>query len=562
MQWSWIARGLTEATMIAILAQTPAPPSAPGQTPVPAAGTAQISGVVKNAADDAPIGRARVSAVSDALPEARVTISRGDGTYVITDLPAGSYTLTVTRTGYAPQTYGQARAMAGTPILVAAAQQVRNIDIALVPAGSIAGRILDEDGTPFAGAVVEALITRFDSGRDTLFSVATSQTDDRGDFRLVGLAPGQYFVSAADPAFRSVSTPKGVLHYSPTYYPGVAFADQARPIAITAKGEAPKVEFRLKLVPPARVSGQLMSYDARQLLNGAIIMSPVEGDGIQIVPAIDPSLQPDGRFSFGQVVPGRYQIRARGQTEPLGAALFAVFSIEVNGADVDGVSMTLRPGAVLDGTLAVERKHGTKPPVLPTLRVRAPFTDGNSFGDALTGTVQPNGTFALRGIMKGSHQLVLDGLQPPWVLKSVVHHGTDITDLQIDVSEKEQFRDVRITITDAGSEVSGIVRNARDAPVANTAVLVFPRIPLYWIRTNRRMRIVYTDQDGRFIVPGLPAGEYLAVASTSVNESDLGRRDRLKTLADIGIPFRLETDDARTTVTLPVVTVPSTAAGR
>jgi hypothetical protein len=562
MQWSWIARGLTEATMIAILAQTPAPPSAPGQTPVPAAGTAQISGVVKNAADDAPIGRARVSAVSDALPEARVTISRGDGTYVITDLPAGSYTLTVTRTGYAPQAYGQARAMAGIPILVAAAQQIRNIDIALVPAGSIAGRILDEDGTPFAGAVVEALITRFDSGRDTLFSVATSQTDDRGDFRLVGLAPGQYFVSAADPAFRSVSTPKGVLHYSPTYYPGVAFADQARPIAITAKGEAPKVEFRLKLVPPARVSGQLMSYDARQLLNGAIIMSPVEGDGIQIVPAIDPSLQPDGRFSFGQVVPGRYQIRARGQTEPLGAALFAVFSIEVNGADVDGVSMTLRPGAVLDGTLAVERKHGTKPPVLPTLRVRAPFTDGNSFGDALTGTVQPNGTFALRGIMKGAHQLVLDGLQSPWVLKSVVHHGTDITDLQIDVSEKEQFRDVRITITDAGSEVSGIVRNARDAPVANTAVLVFPRIPLYWIRTNRRMRIVYTDQDGRFIVPGLPAGEYLAVASTSVNESDLGRRDRLKTLADIGVPFRLETDDARTTVTLPVVTVPSTAAGR
>src|SRR6267142_4900041 len=109
MQWSWIARGRTEATMIAILAQTPAPPSAPGQTPDPSAGTAQISGVVKNAADDAPIGRARVSAGSDALPDARVTISRGDGTYVIPDLPAGSYTLTVTRTGYAPQTYGQAR---------------------------------------------------------------------------------------------------------------------------------------------------------------------------------------------------------------------------------------------------------------------------------------------------------------------------------------------------------------------------------------------------------------------------------------------------------------------
>jgi hypothetical protein len=392
--------------------------------------------------------------------------------------------------------------------------------------------------------------------------VSTTQTDDRGEFRLSGLAPGQYFVSAADPAFRSVSTPKGVLHYSATYHPGVAFADQARPIAVTAKGGPPKVEFRLKLVPPARVSGQLVSYDARQLLNGAIIMSPVEGEGIPIVLPLDPSLQPDGRFSFGHVVPGRYQIRARGQTDSVGAALFAVFSIEVNGADVDGVRMTLRPGAILDGTLTVERRHGTRPPVLPTLRVRAPFVDGNSFGDAMTGTVQPNGTFALRGIMKGSHQLVLDGLEPPWVLKSILHHGTDITDLQIDVAEKEQFRDVRITITDAGSEVSGIVQNARDLPVANIPVLVFPRIPLYWMRTNRRMRIAYTDRDGRFTVPGLPAGDYLAVASASVDESDLGKRDRLKALADVGLPFRLATDDARATVTLPVVAVPSTAAVR
>ena len=60
------------------------------------------------------------------------------------------------------------------------------------------------------------------------FSVSSSQTDDRGEFRLFGLAPGHYYVSAADPAFRAVSTPKGVLYYSPTYFPGVPFADQAR----------------------------------------------------------------------------------------------------------------------------------------------------------------------------------------------------------------------------------------------------------------------------------------------------------------------------------------------
>lgn len=559
MQWSWIARGVIDATMIAILVQTPARP-APAQMSG-AAGTAQISGVVRNAADNAPVGRARVIAISDALPEARVTISHGDGTYAITDLPAGSYTLSVTRTGYAPQTYGQARAIAGTPIVLSNAQQMANVDLAIVPSGSIVGRILDEDGTPFAGAVVEALVTRFESGTDRLVSMATSQTDDRGEFRLFGLAPGQYFVSAADPAFRSVSTPKGVQRYSPTYYPGEAFADQARPITITAKGDPPRVEFRLKIVPPARLSGQLVSYDAKPLLNGAIIMNSVDGDGLPAIPAVDPSILPDGHFSFGHVVPGRYQIRARGQTEASASALFAVSSIEVNGSDVDGVRMTLRPGAMLDGTLTVERKHGTRPPVLQTIRVRAPFVDGNSFGDALTGTVRPGGAFALRGVMSGAHQLVVDGLQPPWVLKSIVRHGTDITDLQIDLAEKEEVRDVRITITDAGSEVSGIVRNAQEAPVAQVAVLVFPRAPLYWMRTNRRMRIVYTDLGGRFTLSGLPAGEYLAVASAAVDAADLGRRQRLKALADVGTPFRLETDDARTTVTLPIV-AGSSAAGR
>ena len=534
--------------------QLPAQPPSTTQPPSPAAaatGTAQIRGLIRSTSDDRPLSRARVSVVSDVLPEPRVAISGADGRYAITDLPAGSYIVSATRSGYAPQTYGQGRTLTGVPVVLAEAQQAA-IDLPLTPGGFISGRILDEDGTPFAGAEVEALISRFEAGADTLFSVSTVLTDDRGEFRLFGLAPGPYYVSAADPAFRRVSTPKGVFRYSPTYHPGTTQADQAKPINVTATGEAPKVEFRLSLIPPARVDGQLLTYDSRQLLSGAIIMSPLEGDGVPMVPPEEPAIFPDGRFSFGGVVPGRYQIRARGVTDPLGAALFAVFSLEVRGIDVSGIRMTLRPGAILEGTLAVDNKHGTTPPVLSTIRVRAPFIDGNSFGDALTGTVQTDGTFALRGIMRGSHQLVIDGLEPPWVLKSITHQGTDITDLQLDVAEKEYRRGVRVTITDAGSQVTGRVQNQRKLPIAHAGVLIFAKVPLFWMRTSRRMRIAYTDEDGRFSVSGLPAGEYVAVTSRSVDESDLGRRERLKALLDVGVLFRLPTDDARASVTLAV----------
>jgi carboxypeptidase family protein len=548
--------GLFAPAAAAQPARPPAQPAQPMQAPAPAQGTGQISGVIKSATDDAPLGRARVTASAEVLPEPRVTISGADGKYTLTDLPPGSYIISVTRTGYAPQNYSTGRALAPTPIVLANAQQVAGANVALVPGGYVAGRIFDEDGTPFAGALVDALVTRSDNGTDVLVSVSTAETDDRGEFRLFGLAPGQYYVSAADPAFRAVSTPKGVLHYSPTYFPGVPFADQAKPIVLTGTGEPPRVEFRLKIVPPARVAGKLLTSDTRQLLSAAIILSPIEGQGVPVVPPEDPQLFPDGVFSFGRVVPGNYQLRARGQTDPAAASLFAVYAMQINGADVENIQITLRPGAVLDGYLVLENKRGTKPPSLPLIRVRAPFTDGNNFGDALTGTVQPDGTFALRGLMMGPHQLVVDGLPAPWVLKSVLYRGVDITDRQFDVAAREQFRDVRVTIADGAGEVTGVVENARNLPAPNTCVLIFPRAAIHWMRTNRRMRTAYTDREGRFTVPGLPPGEYLAVASIAADESDLGRRDRLVAWQRLATPFVLESDDSRASVKLSVVSQP------
>src|SRR6202022_101719 len=100
------------------------------------------------------------------------------------------------------------------------------------------------------------------------------------------------------------------------------------------------------------------------------------------------------------------------------------------------------------------------------------------------------------------------------------------------------------------------VQNARNLPVANTGVLVFPPGPLVWMRTARRMRVAYTDREGRFSISGLPGGEYLAVASLAVDESDLGRHDRLLAWQRVATPFVLASDEARATVKLPIVGPP------
>jgi hypothetical protein len=134
----------------------------------------------------------------------------------------------------------------------------------------------------------------------------------------------------------------------------------------------------------------------------------------------------------------------------------------------------------------------------------------------------------------------------------VHYRGRDITDRDISITAKEQLRDLRITITDVSATVTGVVRNPNETPVANTGVLVFSNLPLFWTRTNRRMRAVFTDSAGRFRVSGLPPGDYVAVAAASADPSDLGRRSRLEALQHIGVPFRLEKDDAETSLTLRV----------
>ena len=111
------------------------------------------------------------------------------------------------------------------------------------------------------------------------------------------------------------------------------------------------------------------------------------------IPAEDVTIMPDGRFTFGRVPPGRYQVRARAQTQADGPALFATFGLVVETRDVANVTMTLQSGALLDGHVSIEsrRRNVTAPP-LTSLTIRAPLTDGSGFGDALTGRVEGDGT--------------------------------------------------------------------------------------------------------------------------------------------------------------------------
>jgi hypothetical protein len=64
----------------------------------PSQGTASLAGTVVHAESGKPIARAGVTATSPALPAARATVTGAGGRFEFSGLPAGRYTLAVTRT--------------------------------------------------------------------------------------------------------------------------------------------------------------------------------------------------------------------------------------------------------------------------------------------------------------------------------------------------------------------------------------------------------------------------------------------------------------------------------
>src|SRR6476469_3206486 len=71
----------------------------------------------------------------------------------------------------------------------------------------------------------------------------------------------------------------------------------------------------LSAQPTARVSGRLTAADGRRLVSAAVMLTGADDSSTAAVPPEDVTIFPDGRFTFGRVPPGRYQIRARAQSQ-------------------------------------------------------------------------------------------------------------------------------------------------------------------------------------------------------------------------------------------------------
>ena len=217
-------------------------------------GTGRLRGRVVAADTGSPLRRAQVRAVAATIRTTRLTTTDAEGRYEFANLPAARYTISVSKAGYVGLEFGQRRPFeGGRPLDLADAQVVEQIDFALPRGAVIAGRITDDAGDPIIGASVQAMRYQYGpTGRRRLGGVSQSwlsgMTNDLGEYRLFGLMPGTYIVSAIGNNFGVVSLTQagpqtgglGAIDtrdgYIQTYFPGTASVAEAQPVLVNSVG--------------------------------------------------------------------------------------------------------------------------------------------------------------------------------------------------------------------------------------------------------------------------------------------------------------------------------------
>ncbi len=506
-----------------------------GQQPAPAEKPPEkgvVAGQVVKAGTGEPLKKARVVLRKEEGRDApRVELVDTNGRFQFKDVEPGRYRLYAVRNGYVRQDFGQRSANhPGTALALAPGQQVKDVVFKLVPAAVIAGRIYDEDGEAVPGARVQALQHRYLQGRRQLTPMRFATTNDRGEYRLIGLPAGRYYVSATfSPAmalglgFEAGGQATGNEGYAPTYYPNTNDATRATPLEVRAGNEVGGIDFLLLPTRAVRIRGRVYnSVLGKPGRDTMVLILPVSTGGVWTFgPDNHVRVQdPQGNFEIRGVTPGSYNLLAtwwdEGRTE-----YTARQRVEVGTADVDGVQLTIRAGVDIYGSIRSESNElpgseeepasATPEPAsekkldLSEVRVLLEQPDEMflPFGGS-TARVEDVGSFRLTNVSDDHYRVALWRLPADYYLKSARMEGNDVLEEGLTVSGPPRDS-LELVVSPNGGRIEGAVLKEQK-PFSGATVALVPEEK----RRGRRelYKTATTDQYGRFTLRGIPPGEY------------------------------------------------------
>lgn len=521
-------------------------------------GTAILRGQIVAADSGAPIRRAQVRIASPEARESRVATTDAQGRFEIRELPAGRYLMTASKGGFVSLQYGQRRpSESGTPIELGDGQTLDKLVIGLPRGSVLGGRVTDEFGEPVANASVTAWRYGYAGGVRRMLPApggnARDTTDDQGQFRLFGLPPGEYYVSATiRGGGAEVTDPMGEHSgYAATYYPGTTNVAEAQRVTVAVSQEHTSVHFALIATRLVRVAGQVLMSDGAPAANGAVVLTPVNAGsrrGPNTPGGAGVRIDPSGTFRLPNVAPGRYQVTARAGGREFELARM---DLVVGTDDLDGLTLVTGPGAVLTGTVVSDtgEPFDIKPQQMQVAG-RPASPDASGPGGSRVGD---DWSFTIRNIT--DPLLVRTSSPQGWALKSVLLDGEDVTDTPVEFAPGQTVSGAQVVMTKKVTTLTGLVADGRGTPVLDAAVVVFPADEELWTFQSRFIRATRPDQEGHYRLSALPGGHsYLVVAVQGLEDGQAGDPEFLAGIRDAATTFDLGDGETRNVdVTLTVL---------
>ncbi len=415
-----------------------------------------IAGVVSS--NSGPLAGVNVNV--NAFPPvggAGMATTAADGTYTIGRLPAGTYQVNFSKTGYLGSTYNNLpnNTMSPTPVSVSEAGTTSGINAVLNTGANVSGRVLDNLGNPVSGATVKA--AQQGGGFSPTTASATTAAD--GTYTLAGVPGGSYLLSATATGFATV------------FASGAVVPSAADVLALT-NDTTTTANFSLLLL--GNVTGRVLQPNGQPLVGANVTATLIYAGGLQWFPSPFNQFQQTtttdagGYFTISGIAPGQARVVASPveQNGPLAFEWYQDAYREGDatpvaipaGATTAPVVISLAVGGVIRGRVT----DATGNPVVGT-GVDAMTADGRGGGFTVT---DANGNYVINGVPPDSYRVVANPINDspqtyypnvtdytlaPFILVGLgeVHTGIDI---QMPATAR-----MEATILDAaGNPISGV----------------------------------------------------------------------------------------------------------
>jgi protocatechuate 3,4-dioxygenase beta subunit len=479
------------------------------------ADSCSVTGQVTNASTGEPVRRALVALrrvdTSPGVTNVQVTQSGttdAAGRFALTGIEPGKYRLSAEHNGFLNTQYGaRGPNKPGTLLTLEPGQKSSDLALRLTPHGVITGTIVDDEGEPVSGADIQVLRQQYMQGRKQLVRSGGAVTNDLGEYRIFGLAPGRYFLGAT--ARQNPVAPQTEDDYVTTYFPRTTDSAAAGAIDLSPGVQLRNIDIALGRLHTVTVRGRVIN-ETRPApgTNLSAMLTAQSGTAVAGIATRGSPVSPQGTFEFRNVAPGSYFVV--GAVHMPGKSYTTRTPIQVGASNIEGLLLTVTGGVTIAGKVRVE---GETAESIAKVHVNLQPADlgGIMFGPLPNQQVRDDGSFQMEDVVPDRYTLTLTGLPEGFYVTRIRSANLDVLSEGLDVSGAVPAP-LDVVLSPKAAQVSGTVMDPKTQKAAPATTVVL--VPQEKERRNRESfyRVATTDVSGQFTIKSMVPGEYRAYA--------------------------------------------------